>query len=334
MELSLKGKHILFISAQFFGYQSVIRDAMTSAGAIVDYFDERPANNAFVKAAIRINRNILSSYINRYYENIIKRTQSVPYDYIFFIKCESVSPTHIEALKNIHPKAKFIVYHWDSYANNRNAKVVAPYFDRILSFDKNDSIKYNLQFLPLFYTPEYAQIAKMEVPMKYDMLFIGTVHSDRFHIIKRIEEIIDNRGGKSFTWFYFPSNLLYYKMWFMDKSIRKVSQKIFHYQSIGRKALVDSFASARIIVDIQHPKQTGLTMRCIETLGAKKKLVTTNEHIKNYDFYNPNNILIIDRANPKISEDFLVKPYEDIPIEIYERYSLNGWLSQIFYGLN
>ena len=60
----LQGKRILFFSAHLFGYQNDIRLAMESVGAIVDYYDERPANNFLVKGVIRINRNLLAGYIN------------------------------------------------------------------------------------------------------------------------------------------------------------------------------------------------------------------------------------------------------------------------------
>lgn len=329
MGLFLKGKHILFISAQFFGYQKEICMAMINAGAYVDYFDERPANSAFVKAAIRINRNILFYYINRYYDNIIQKTKNTKYDYIFFIKCESISARHVRILRKMHPQAKLILYHWDSYANNHNASNVAPYFDKIFSFDKEDCDRFNINFLPLFYVPDYAKIARMNMPIKYDMLFIGTVHSDRFRIIKNIESIIESYGGNSYTWFYFPSKLLFYKMWLQDESIRHAQSDKFHYSSIDRRELINIFASSRIVVDIQHPNQTGLTIRCIETLGAKKKLITTNCDIMKYDFYNPNNIQIIDRNKPYISEQFFSSSYIDIPDKIYEEYSLDGWLSHI-----
>ena len=52
-------------------------------GARVDYFDERPANSFAVKAAIRINRNLLARYIDRYHARIIERTKNRKYDYVF-----------------------------------------------------------------------------------------------------------------------------------------------------------------------------------------------------------------------------------------------------------
>ena len=70
-------------------------------------------------------------------------------------------------------------------------------------------------------------------------------------------------------------------------------------------------------------------MRCIETMGAKRKLITTNGHIAEYDFYDPNNILIVDRQNPVVPSGFTTSPYRDIPAEVYDCYRIDRWLETI-----
>ena len=85
----------------------------------------------------------------------------------------------------------------------------------------------------------------------------------------------------------------------------------------------------KVIVDIQSPLQTGLTMRTLEMVGLKKKLITTNIDIVNYDFYNPNNIMVISRDNPKLDKRFFESDYVDIPSEIYQKYSITSWILDI-----
>ena len=41
---------VLFISPAFFGYELSIKNAILENGYEVDYFDERPSNNALMKA--------------------------------------------------------------------------------------------------------------------------------------------------------------------------------------------------------------------------------------------------------------------------------------------
>ena len=47
----------------------------------------------------------------------------------------------------------------------------------------------------------------------------------------------------------------------------------------------------RCVVDVENPGQHGLTMRSIEIIGLKRKFITTNPDIVNYDFYNSNNMI-------------------------------------------
>ena len=93
--------------------------------------------------------------------------------------------------------------------------------------------------------------------------------------------------------------------------------------------IADVVEQSKIILDIQHPKQTGLTMRTIEMIGMNKKIMTTNETIKEYDFYNPNNIFVIDRNNIKLDTDFFDKQYVPIQKETYEKYSLEQWIKDV-----
>jgi hypothetical protein len=89
------------------------------------------------------------------------------------------------------------------------------------------------------------------------------------------------------------------------------------------------YADSRCVIDIENKGQHGLTMRTIELLGLKRKLITTNKDIVNYDFYNENNILIIDRKNPVIDESFFEKPYVMLSDEMYEKYSLKSWIMEV-----
>ena len=87
--------------------------------------------------------------------------------------------------------------------------------------------------------------------------------------------------------------------------------------------------NAQVLLDINRKGQKGLTFRVFESLGLEKKLITTNSDIINYDFYNPNNILIIDEKNPNIPIDFFNNDYQKIPEAILKKYTIEGWINQV-----
>ena len=93
--------------------------------------------------------------------------------------------------------------------------------------------------------------------------------------------------------------------------------------------LTATLKQSKAVVDIQHPKQTGLTMRTIEMLGANKKIITTNSDIKHYDFYHPNNICIVKRNNVVVPTEFMTTPFVLVDERIKERYSINYFVLDI-----
>lgn len=329
--LDLHNKRILFFAPTFFGYEYDIKKRMETAGAVVDMFDERGNNKNIVKALIRLNPHLIRKYIESYYEKVLNTTHSINYDYVFFLKIEAATKKVLEKIRLFHPEAKLYLYEFDSIQNYRHTLELIPLFDKVWSFDRYDCDKYNLNFLPLFYNTEYAEVAAASNTFKYDTLFVGTIHSDRYHYVKAIETQINEYGGTTCSWQYFPSILLYYRMKFRNSYFRQnAKRKDFKFTSISKSDLLSLIGQSRILIDSQHPKQTGLTMRTFEALGARRKLITTNPHVMEYDFYRENNVLIVDRNNPIIPLSFIKAPYEELPNEIYNKYSLSSWLSNIF----
>ncbi|MCV4677987.1 hypothetical protein OFC08_34485, partial [Escherichia coli] len=56
------------------------------------------------------------------------------------------------------------------------------------------------------------------------------------------------------------------------------------FEPLSQSEVVEMMKCSEIIIDIHHPRQRGLTMRTIECIGLNKKIITTNEDIKKYDF--------------------------------------------------
>lgn len=90
---------------------------------------------------------------------------------------------------------------------------------------------------------------------------------------------------------------------------------------------------SRILLEIEHPNQTGLTIRAFDAIGASRKLATTNPRIQDYDFFEPENVCVIDRKDPRISPSFSDAPYKRLPPAIYRKYSLAGWMDDVLAGI-
>ncbi len=326
-----KGKRILFISARFFGYEEEIKKKLISFGSEVDFFDERPRNDVLTKTLIRINRNLLAKKNSEYYNKIIKDTKDRDYDVIFIIKGEVISISDLKKLKRLHGKAKFILYMWDALSYTPNSKRIKSLFDHVFTFDIHDAQVYkDMKFRPLFYIDDYKRVAGTTEEGDIEALFVGTVHTDRFSILKKLEARLSSISVSHYFYMFYPSKILFYVKKYFNRDLWKYGEKELKFKALSKKEVLTLFSRARVIVDIERPRQNGLTIRTIEVFGAKKKLITTNQAIKDYDFYHPNNILIIDRENPVIHPEFFKKEYKEAPISVYEKYSIDHWLFELF----
>lgn len=324
------GKKILFFSANFFGYQNEIAAKLSSLGAEVKSYDERPKNTFFYKAMIRIDKRLLKKKLDEYYGKIIKNNSKIQYDFVFFLKAEAITDDKLEELKKSQPKAKFILYMWDSIENCPSVEKLFPQFDTIKSFDPID-VKENkyLSFRPLFYLDDYKNLNQFS-ELKYDISFIGTGHTDRYEIVSKVKELCEKKNWKYYFFIYLQDIKIFYARKLFSKAFRLAKKDDFSFTPLQKKDILRIIDKSKCVLDIERPVQRGLTMRTIEMLGARKKLITTNKDIVNYDFYNPSNFLLIDRNNPQITLDFLQSPYIEIPTEVYLKYSIDNWIHEVF----
>ena len=83
------------------------------------------------------------------------------------------------------------------------------------------------------------------------------------------------------------------------------------------------------MVDFKTPIHNGLSFRAFEALGYQKKLITTNENIKKYDFYHPDNVFVWDGKDKNGLEEFIQRPYFKIDCAIREKYGFKNWIHYV-----
>ncbi len=83
------------------------------------------------------------------------------------------------------------------------------------------------------------------------------------------------------------------------------------------------------LLDVNQEGQTALTMRVMESIFYSKKLITNNQDIVNYDFYNENNIFLLPQQPRLPSQDalsaFLDKPFLPYGEAVLDSFSFEHW---------
>lgn len=295
-------------------------------------YDDRPGTSTVEKILIRLEPKLLLGRTTSYLERLIELHRGERFDDILIIKGESFTVPLMKRLLDSFPSARKRFYLWDSFRNASGAREKLPLFERCFTFDRFDAeATPGLIFRPMFFPREYLDMPPlmMKPGDPIQVLFIGTVHTDRYRVLRRLERALPPSATLN-SYLYFPSRLLYVARRIFDPSFWTSSASHFQFEPVGRLDYWRAFRAAHVIVEIERPVQTGLTIRALEALAAGKKLVTTNPAIADYDFYDPANIAIIDRDRPRLSEAFVRDPYRRIADEIVERYSLDRWIGDVF----
>jgi len=270
--------------------------------------------------------------IKKYYDAILEEINDKSYDYFFLIKGEVVPIYFIQKLKEMNPGIIMIYYNYDSFANNPYALDFLHFFDSKFTFDTEDVIKYKMKFRPLFFSDDYSNIETtvQDCKKEYDISFIGTAHSDRYLISETVGMQAEKFGLSHFTYYYSQGKIVYFYKKFFDKSFKKFSYKKLSFKSLSHDDIISIYKCTKSILDINHPGQKGLTMRTFETLGAGKKLITTNSEIQKYKFFDNKNIMVLDREKVELDQAFFDSEFQAVDTDYLHAMSLDGWIDDLF----
>lgn len=324
---SLDKENVLLIAPCFFGYEHEIIAELKRRGADVDFLPDRPFQSPFMKAITRLRRELVINLAERFFWKEIQKFNRKNYDLILVVLGECVSPIFLSNLKVAFPKATFTLYMWDSFKNRKFLPKNLPYFDKCFTFDFDDAKNYGMQFRPLFYSCGFRKTEERN--FKFDISFIGTAHSDRYRIVSQVAANLP-KDAKSYLYLFLQAPWVFWMHKLGNSAFKSATIGEFNFLALTKAEVQKVFSDSRIVLDIEHPEQTGLTMRTFETLGAQKKMITTNSNVIKYDFFNKNNIWVIDRDEIEpIPNSFFLQPYEPLSDEIYEKYSIKGWLDDV-----
>lgn len=321
-------KTILYLNHDFFIYDRAIAEELQKRGYEVlsrkfvrqaGFWDRRRCKKYGITsrqyAADRCQQSILSE--------LSEKKKHV--DAVLVTSGQAMSEDTLKQLHQMYPKARFIWNLWDSIAQIDQFELLKKYFDILMSFDKIEAEQYGFLYSPDFYIKETVAGQK-----KYDYCFVATYTEQRDAILR---EMLTKSPGKDYFIYLkeTPDNRLAPMLRrICSGEEKKLADRNIYYKALEYDVMLEIFAQSRCIIDIAHPGQTGLSMRPFEAMAVKSKLITTNQMIRSYDFYDGNNIYIADPKKIQMPpDDFLDAPYRDVPEEIYCRYSVASWCDNV-----
>jgi len=320
-------KNILLIAPYFYGYELEIRKALKSIGLnVTNYFF-----SGYRKKFLSYKNNE-KKYLRKIKNEINLIVQNKIFDYLLVINNSVADYKLLNILSDKNKSIKKIIYLWDSYANLHwdDFENYISYFDYRYSFEQRDCIKfskYSLKHRPNFYHPMIDNIGTVKNPI-YDIVSVMSAQPERLRLINQLDK-------------YYPELTIYFHIYLSTfKSFPAylinhgviIKPKYIKLYKLTIEQTIQLLNNSRSILDISANEQNGLPFRSFDAIGLKKKLITSNRNIFKYEFYHPDNILIIKPGEIDNIKEFLSIPYRPIEELVRLKYSISFWIKSILYN--
>lgn len=324
----MKGR-ILLLMTPYYSINRLIIENLQKMGYEVVFFDGlcrefsyqnwRQKIYNFWQKTFRNNREYKLSLRKTHLENETKRVLDYPenyFDYTLVIRPDNYTLNVVEHLKII--SKKLIAYQYDGINRFKDMTEMINKYDVFSVFDEEDYQQLNSKFNNIQLRHNfYFDVISQPIQKNVDLLYIGAEQDNRISILSHIHSLSKEKNNLF---------LLH------SKQKNKIEGILFSKEILPYEDIVKMSATAKIIIDIKYPKHNGLSFRFFEALYLSKKMITDNPYVKKFDFYHPNNILVMDDFMGLTKESlttFLEKPYIEVSPEIKEKYSFENWFSHM-----
>lgn len=336
---NITGKRIFLMCENFFGYDVALRDTLLIMGAKDVYLH----NVVWLQASVRgkFNRRRITSIIKhprartQWTEKLKEEIGNRHFDVFLCMPITPFKKSFMTWLRQRNPNIKTILFIWDSVDGIMSYyKDYFPLFDRIYTFDRDDSKKYGFIYQPDFYisdsTTPYNECS-------YDMNFIGNLSNNeavfnRPKILSYVQHFSEQNNLRSFLYLKYSTEVrrlnkyLHIKSRYQKVIAPYVNEVFMHTETLSLDEVERKQEDAKVIIDLSHANRQGLTINAITALAKGKKLITTNRRIKDEPFFNPANIYILDDEHPKLDINFFHTAPQ--PIDMSDL-RMDNWLKHV-----
>ncbi len=220
-----------------------------------------------------------------------------------------------------HFDGDVFVYSWNTAITSKQKSILltAKKYFPVYSFDKENCSKLDLNYASMVYSRDVVtSVLDKKSVITYDVVFLGW----------------DKGRRKELYNLYCLFKKMDFRCYFLIRD--NIKQKLHDdfmitNENTPYEEYLKILNSSSVIIDIQQKGQEGLTIRIVEAIFFRKKIITNKQDIDMYDFYNSNNIFILGKDRFDDLEDFITSPYVDVPYEIERKYDLKYWVDEYFH---
>ena len=227
------------------------------------------------------------------------------------IHASKITPPVVKFIRRKSKEIRIIVWYWNPVDKSVRLEEFRDDSIEIWSFDEYDCEKYKLKSNTQYY---FKDVVLPKTNDHKDVFFVGG-DKGRIGELISLKKQLDAQGISN----YFHIT---------QTGKENPNYKEFYSNRISYDEVLKHIASCKVIVDYVSDNQSGLTLRPLEALFYKKKLITNDKSIENRDFYCKDNIFIIGKDEFKDLKPFIEAPYREIRENVVSRYDFSEWINR------
>ncbi len=199
------------------------------------------------------------------------------------------------------PDIRIIYWYWNPVNEKSLPSLIDDEQTEIWSFDSDDCKKYGMKQNIQYY---YDSKEEKELNIEYDVYFVGHDKGRK----EQLDKLANIFKDKNITYRF---------------DIIGENEPNIPYGEIRKR-----ISKSKAILEINQSGQIGCTLRALEALFFQKKLLTTNSAVKNEEFYNENNIYILDDKLEDIDK-FMNLPFTDTT-DLKKKHDIEAWIKRFY----
>lgn len=271
------------------------------------YLTNNKINRVVRKIVLKLNFSFIEKHIFRDWYKLLKKVKTV----ILFDTGNA--PYICDFIKKTNPSVRLILWYWNPISCTVGIDKFKDKDIEIWTFDSKDKNTYNIKENTQFFIEE--NVKNLTSINGKDVFYVG-VDKNRAQSLSELASIFDK---ENITYNY---NLVKYKDSSNNNGIEYKNRMVY-------KDVLSNINASKAVLDLVSEKQTGLTLRPLEALFLKKKLITNMVDIVDYDIYNKNNIFILGKDDLTKLKEFISSSYDETNYKKFtKKYCFRNWIKR------
>jgi hypothetical protein len=290
---------LLILQKSFHSFTSFLTDALSAKGFDVVVANDFFPDNIVGKVMAKLRLPFIYGFTRKHIEE--KNLNNQTYDVAIIIRGRGLSKELMERLKE---SASLVVgYNWDTFDYETSALKWFRNCHKYYTFDYADADRYQIPIVELF-----SAVQKLGAPkqFKYELSAVGKNYPGRLKYIHRVIDVL--RPESVLIRLHDATITDRLRNFLSNPKLYLKYRRQIDFRPGSYDDYVGGIQSSRFTIDYANDGQTGITMRCYETIALQTNIISNNPNMFKSTCFDSGNTLVFEEDDDDAT---LLKAYKN-----------------------